>query len=137
MINLNYFLHKNAQLIKSLPDEELERVAGILERGLQQGVRFTDISKSIQKSFAITRRRATLIARDQTTKLNSSLTRLRQEEVGIEEYIWQTSGDERVRPTHRVNDGKKFKWDTPPKVTGHPGNDVNCRCVAIPVIGNF
>lgn len=134
---LKLFSVQNAQLIKSLPSEELERVAGIIERGLQQGVRFTDISKSLQKSFGITRRRATLIARDQTTKLNSSLTRLRQEEVGIEEYIWQTSGDERVRPTHRVNDGKKFKWNTPPKVTGHPGNDVNCRCVAIPVIGNF
>ena len=134
---LKLFSSQNAQLIRSLPEQELERVAGDIERGLQQGVRFTDIAKGIQKSFGITRRRATLIARDQTTKLNASLTRLRQQEVGVEEYVWQTSGDERVRPTHRANDGKKFRWDSPPKVTGHPGNDVNCRCVALPVLDNL
>lgn len=134
---LKLFASQNAQLIRSIPEQELERVAGDIERGLQQGERFTDIAKDIQKSFGITHRRAKLIARDQTTKLNASLTRLRQQEVGVEEYIWQTSGDERVRATHRHNDGKKFRWDSPPKVTGHPGNDVNCRCVAIPVLDNI
>jgi len=131
---LKLFSVQNSQLITSIPQQELTRVAGIVERGLQQGVRFTDIENQINKSFGITSRRAKLIARDQTTKLNSSLTKLRQQEVGVEEYIWQTAGDERVRQTHRDNDGKKFKWDKPPKITGHPGNDVNCRCVAIPVL---
>lgn len=131
---LELFASQNAQLIKSLPEQELERLAGTVERGLQQGSRFTDVAKEIQKSFGITHRRAKLIARDQTTKLNASLTKLRQEEVGVEEYIWQTSGDERVRPTHKANDGKKFKWDSPPAKTGHPGHDVNCRCVARPVL---
>ena len=131
---LKLFASQNANLIKSLPEQELERVAGEIERGLQQGERFTDISKSIQKSFGITHRRAKLIARDQTTKLNASLTKLRQEEIGVEEYIWQTSDDERVRPTHRANEGKKFRWDKPSPITGHPGHDVNCRCVARPVL---
>lgn len=134
---LELFASQNAQLITSLPDQELERVAGDIERGLQQGLRFKDVAKDIQKSFGITHRRATLIARDQTTKLNASLTKLRQQEVGVEEYIWQTSGDERVRPTHKANDGRKFRWDQPPKITGHPGNDVNCRCVARPVLDNL
>ncbi|PWU04918.1 MAG: hypothetical protein C5B43_03960 [Verrucomicrobia bacterium] len=131
---LKLFSVQNSSLIKSLPEQELERVASTVERGLQQGMRFTDVSKEIQKSFGITHRRAKLIARDQTTKLNASLTKLRQEEVGVEEYIWQTSGDERVRPTHKANDGKKFRWDEPPAKTGHPGHDVNCRCVARPVL---
>jgi len=131
---LRLFALQNSTLIKSLPEEELNRVSGAIERGLQQGERFTDIAKTIQKSFGITHRRAKLIARDQTTKLNASLTRLRQQEVGVEEYIWQTAGDERVRPTHRHNDGKKFRWDKPPSITGHPGNDVNCRCIARPVL---
>lgn len=134
---LKLFSSQNAQLITSIPDQELERVAGDIERGLQQGQRFTDVAKTIQKSFGITHRRAKLIARDQTQKLNASLTKLRQQEVGVEEYIWQTSGDERVRPTHKANDGKKFRWDDPPKVTGHPGHDVNCRCVARPVLDNL
>lgn len=130
---LKLFSSQNAQLIQSLPDQELERVAGIIERGLQDGTSIKEIEKEIQKSFGITRRRAKLIARDQTTKLNASLTKLRQQEAGVTEYVWQTSGDERVRPTHRANDGKTFRWDKPPK-TGHPGSEVNCRCVALPVL---
>ena len=131
---LKLFASQNAQLITSIPEQELDRVAGDIERGLQQGLRFTEVAKTIQKSFGITRRRATLIARDQTTKLNASLTKLRQTEVGVEEYIWQTAGDERVRPSHRKNDGKVFRWDKPSPITGHPGHDVNCRCVARPVL---
>jgi SPP1 gp7 family putative phage head morphogenesis protein len=131
---LKLFSSQNAQLIRSLPDQELERVSGIVERGLQEGSTYSDVAKEIQKSFGITERRAKLIARDQTKKLNSSLTKLRQQELGVEEYIWQTSNDERVRPTHKANNGKKFRWDDPPAVTGHPGNDVNCRCIARPVL---
>lgn len=134
---LKLFSSQNSQLIVSLADQELERVASIIERSLQQGLRLTEITKDIQKSFGITHRRAKLIARDQTTKLNASLTKLRQQEVGVTEYIWQTSGDERVRPTHKANDGKRFKWDEPPKITGHPGHDINCRCVAIAVLDNL
>ena len=131
---LELFANQNAQLIRSLPNEELERVSQVIQRNLQEGKRYREISSDIQKSFGITRRRATLIARDQTTKLNSSLTKLRQQEIGVEEYIWQTSGDERVRATHKAHDGKKFRWDSPPKNTGHPGQDINCRCNAIAVL---
>jgi SPP1 gp7 family putative phage head morphogenesis protein len=131
---LELFASQNAELITSLPDEELKRVSSDIQRGLQQGTRYSDLTKTIQKSFGISHRKAKLIARDQTTKLNSSLTRLRQQEAGVEEYTWQTVEDERVRKTHRHNNGKRFRWDNPPPVTGHPGNDVNCRCVAVPVL---
>lgn len=131
---LELFSRQNAKLITSIPEQDLLQVAGIVERGLQQGTRFTNVARDIQKRFGITMRRANLIARDQTTKLNSSLTQLRQESTGITHYIWQTAGDERVRPTHRANDGKKFAWNKPPAQTGHPGHDINCRCVAIPIM---
>jgi SPP1 gp7 family putative phage head morphogenesis protein len=131
---LKLFGSQNAQLIRSLPAQELDQVAQIIERGLQEGSRFHSMTRDIQERFGITRRRAKLIARDQTSKLNASLTKLRQQELGVEEYIWQTAGDERVRPTHRAHDGKKFRWDDPPKDTGNPGTDINCRCVAVPVL---
>ncbi len=134
---LKLFASQNSQLINSLPDQELERVSGIVERGLQEGKPYKEVAKEIKNSFGITDRRAKLIARDQTKKLNSSLTKLRQQELGVEEYIWQTVQDERVRPTHHANNGKKFRWDTPPPVTGHPGNDVNCRCIARPVLDHL
>lgn len=145
---LKIFSSQNAQLIQSLSDEELFRVSGIVERGLQEGSTYSTIATDIQKSFGITRRRATLIARDQTKKLNSSLTKLRQEEIGIQYYTWQTSDDERVRESHRVLDGKKCRWDDPTvffdeskqkwvnksTIGGDPvhvGVAVNCRCNAI------
>ena len=53
--------------------------------------------------------------------------------LGITQYIWRTSRDERVRESHLVLEGKTFSWDSPPDV-GHPGQDINCRCTAEPVI---
>ena len=64
--------------------------------------------------------------------MNSALSRSRLTSIGINKYKWQTAGDERVRPTHRENDGKTFTFNNPPSETGNPGDDVNCRCVAIP-----
>lgn len=148
---IELFANQNSQLIKNMTVNEIERVSGIIQRGLQEGSSYGSITESIEKSFGITRRHAKLIARDQTTKLNGSLTKLRQQEVGITQYRWQTSGDERVRPDHRVLDGKICRWDDPTvylnektgkwekrsKIGGtnvHTSQDVNCRCVPIPMI---
>lgn len=77
--------------------------------------------------------RAALIARDQTLKLNGAMTRIRQTNAGVTSYVWSTSNDERVRDTHKELDGQQFDWSSPPE-PGHPGEDYQCRCVAIPVI---
>lgn len=148
---LELFSNQNAQLIENMTLNEIERVSGIIQRGLQEGSSLESITNNIENSFGITRRHARLIARDQTTKLNGSLTKLRQQEVGITTYEWQTSGDERVRADHRVLDGKICRWDDPTvyfdqasgkwesrkKIGGtmvHTSQDVNCRCVPIPII---
>jgi SPP1 gp7 family putative phage head morphogenesis protein len=77
--------------------------------------------------------RAELIARDQTLKTNAAITQTRQVQAGVEYYEWSTSLDERVRDEHRALEGQRFAWNNPPSV-GHPGEDFQCRCVAIPVI---
>ena len=73
------------------------------------------------------------ITRDQTSKAIGQLTQARHRQIGIEEYTWRTAQDERVRDTHSALDGTLQRWDTPPGV-GHPGQDIQCRCVAIPYI---
>lgn len=133
---LKLFASQNAQLITKMVDEELERVSGIIERGLASGTRIEEIQKELKATFGISDRKARLIARDQTAKLNANLTELRQKEIGVEEYVWATSLDERVRPTHRENEGKTFSWSKPPK-TGHPGFEINCRCQAIAVMNKL
>ena len=53
--------------------------------------------------------------------------------MGIDQYVWSTALDERVRHTHAVNEGVVFRWDSPPG-TGHPGYEIQCRCVANAII---
>lgn len=48
-----------------------------------------------------------------------------------EQYVWRCRNDDRVRATHRANDGRVFSWNDPPD-TSHPGEDYNCRCEAVP-----
>lgn len=48
-------------------------------------------------------------------------------------YVWRTRRDERVRTTHSRNGGRLFRWSAPPD-TGHPGEDYNCRCEAVPYV---
>jgi len=80
----------------------------------------------------VTDRRAMLIARDQISKHNGALTRARMQGAGIARYQWSSSKDERVRTSHSTLEGRVFSWDRPPPV-GHPGEDIQCRCVALPV----
>ena len=128
--------HVNVNLIKSVPAQYFERLNSTVLTGIQQGQRYSEIADSIQDIYGVTDNRAKLIARDQTSKTNAAVAETRQTDLGIEEYTWLTAGDERVRETHADNDGLVFRWDSPPAETGHPGHDINCRCVAIPMIGS-
>ena len=91
------------------------------------------LSKVLNEEFRVSGSNLRRITRDQTSKAIGQLTRARHQQIGIDEYIWRTAQDERVRPTHVALDGKKLRYDSPPSV-GNPGDDVLCRCVAIPVI---
>ncbi len=61
------------------------------------------------------------------------INQLRQEDLGIELYIWRSQGDAKVRDSHAANDARVFRWDSPPE-DGHPGTAHNCRCYAEPVL---
>ncbi|TBZ81407.1 minor capsid protein [Rhizobium leguminosarum] len=127
---------RNASLIKSLGDDVLKRVEQTVYANSIAGNSVTTLRKALQEQFGIVDRRAKLIARDQTAKLNSDLNKIRQEQAGITSYSWMTAHDERVRPLHRSLDGKTYKWG---EATGAeqglpPGQPINCRCVARGVV---
>jgi len=73
------------------------------------------------------------ITRDQPNKAIGDLNRIRQRQAGITHYIWQTVGDRRVRETHSLLDGETFSWQVGSHL-GHPGQPIQCRCVAIPIL---
>lgn len=130
---------ENVDLIKTIPHDTLGRLREIVLDGYRNGRTTTKIVKAIQKAYGVNRRHAQLIARDQMAKLNSDVTQKQQEDAGVKEYEWSTSGDSRVRDSHRKLNGKRFRWDDPPVVDEktrrrcHPGQDYQCRCVALPV----
>ena len=120
----------NWSLIKTIPPQaaqQLQRQLGYMATFDRQKV-----IQAIDRTRTVTWRRARLIARDQNNKLVGQLSQVRQTGVGIKQYEWITSQDERVRPSHRELQGEVFDWDNPP-VVGHPGEDIQCRCHASPV----
>jgi SPP1 gp7 family putative phage head morphogenesis protein len=131
--HLDGWVNANVGLIKSLEDTALSQIEYQVKQGFVQGLRHESISDNIEERLGVAESRADLIGRDQVSKLNGQLNELRQTDLGITDYVWRTAGDERVRESHAENDGETFGWDDPPEETGHPGEDINCRCIAEPV----
>lgn len=121
----------NIALINSLPQQYLDRIEFAVMASLQAGTLNATLADDLLKIEGITKNRAKLIARDQLGKINSRLSQLRQQSLGITHYYWSTSLDERVRDKHRRWEGDLIAWDNPPP-DGHPGQAVQCRCTAIP-----
>lgn len=136
---LDKWVLDNVGLIKTIPEDTLDKMCDIVYDGFTRGKTTTRMVKEIQQTYGVSRRRAELIARDQTAKLNGQIQQAQQMDAGITEYIWYTCMDSRVRDRHRELHGKKFRWDDPPVVDEksgrrcHPGQDYQCRCIARPV----
>lgn len=121
----------NIALINSIPQQYLDRVEQAVMASLQAGTLNTTLADELLKIEGVTKNRARLIARDQLGKINSRLSQIRQQSLGITHYFWSTSHDERVRDRHKRWDGDRIAWDTP-TIDGHPGQAIQCRCTAIP-----
>ncbi|MBA2057336.1 minor capsid protein [Psychrobacter cryohalolentis] len=121
----------NIALINSIPQQYLDRVEQAVMASLQAGTLNTTLADELLKIEGVTKNRAKLIARDQLGKINSRLSQIRQQSLGITHYFWSTSHDERVRDRHNRWDGDRIAWDTP-TMDGHPGQPIQCRCTAIP-----
>jgi len=127
------YVEQNVALIKSVDERYFTEVQREIFAGTRQGLSTKEISEKIRERGKVAKSRADLIARDQINKLNGSISKLRQTNLGVGRYVWRTSLDERVRPAHISREGKIFSWDEPPS-DGHPGEPINCRCYAEPVL---
>jgi len=121
--------------------EQLDVIEEILRDGY--GLRAESLSDTIMARLGrsdefpdgILQRHADFMARDAVLSINGLITGERQTAAGIEEYIWTTSNDERVRDAHQALEGQTFSWESggDPE-EGHPGEAPNCRCVAFPIL---
>jgi SPP1 gp7 family putative phage head morphogenesis protein len=137
---MRVLLADQVKLITSLPTEAAQRVQGLTQEALTTGRRAEDIAKEIARSGEVTKSRATLIARTEVSRSATTLSQVRAQAIGSTHFVWRTSHDSDVRPSHRALDGKSFRWDDPPECDpGHhalPGCIWNCRCLALPQVAD-
>lgn len=135
---LQKYLNEQVSLITSLPVEAAERVHRLTLERLSSTGRAKEVSKEILRTAEVTASRATLIARTEVARTASGLTMVRAQHVGSKGYIWRTSRDADVRPSHRVMEGVYVDWNKPPRLQDgtvtHAGMIYNCRCHPEPVI---
>jgi uncharacterized protein with gpF-like domain len=158
---INSTIEKNISEIKYLRTETLHRLEMSLRTAIQKGKSISQVTNEIMVAGQITHRRAATIARNEIKNLTSALNAKRAVNAGIELYEWQNAGDERVRgnpnghypkakPSHWImeglycrydNDnvyspdkGKTWKKRTKNMPKGKPGEDINCRCLALNII---
>lgn len=121
----------NVDLIKSLPKRYFDDVQVSVYDAIETGTRHETLAKTLTERYEIPLNQAALIVRDQVGKLYGDLNQSRQENLGIDGYVWRTASDNRVRPEHEDREGEPFKWADPP-ADGHPGFPIQCRCNAEP-----
>lgn len=136
--------------IKNWAPNQITRLRDMVERSVSLGYRRPDMIDMIATEWGVSQNKARFLARQETSLLMSKIRRERSLDAGVRRYRWSTSLDSRVRPAdiyekrsgadHRRLHGKVFEYGSPPVVnvkTGRraePGEDFNCRCVAIPVV---
>lgn len=136
-------INASVGLIKSIPQQYLHKVEGMVMRAVQTGRDAGTLAKDLRKEFKLTRKRAALIARDQNNKATAAITRARQTELNITEAIWvHSGGGAHPRKTHVANSGKRYKvkdgwYDPAAKKYIFPGTEINCKCFSRSVIAGF
>lgn len=140
-------IKQNVGLIKSIPAEYFQKIEGEVFRSIQTGRGMADLQPYLEKMCGVTKRRAALIARDQTSKATTAINRARFQRLGIKKFEWlHSAGVHEPRPLHIHTvaegglNGGIFDIDNPPIIDertgerGLPGQLINCSCRMIPVI---
>lgn len=135
-------VRENVKLIKSIPAKYFDQIQGATMRSIQTGRGMADLQPEIEHIGSVTKNRAALIARDQTSKATTAINRARMKGLGIKQFEWlHSAGGKEPRPLHKnVLNGNVYSLDDPPVIDertgekGLPGQLINCRCRMVPVI---
>lgn len=137
---LNALIAETVEWAKKLRDETLEEYTTSTLRAMAHGNSLADVMKQFDGLVEKRKGHARFTARNQINNFNAITTKIRAQNLGIEEGIWVTARDgDRVRPSHRDRDGKRFdlKKGLYSSKDGKyllPGTDYQCRCTYMLVI---
>jgi uncharacterized protein with gpF-like domain len=137
-------LAENVSLIKSIGSQYHTEVEGMVMRSVTAGRDLESLNKDLRSRYAITEKRANLIALNQNNLATSSFVRVRQQDLGLKAKWLHSHGGKEPRPTHLANNGEIYDpavgwFDPDPKVRKRiwPGQLINCRCVSASVVKGF
>lgn len=151
---------ENVSLIKSIESKYFEQITGCVARSMQAGGSIKQLRQEILHYNGMTRRRADIIANDQTRKAYMSINLRNLSKAGVQKVEWvHSGGGYTVREYHyrkwdgvsgkddgRPNglNGYIFDIDKPPviqfqqgkqpEVRGYPAQLPNCKCVLRAII---
>lgn len=131
--------------IKNFTKAQTNKLRAMVEENLFTGLADNKtLVKAIIDEFGVTESKARFLSRQESSLFVAKYRKITYMEAGITKYKWSTAGDEdpRVRPMHRELNHKIFEWNNPPITNekgdrNNPGEDFNCRCVAIAVIDDY
>lgn len=138
----------NYTLITSNAKNYVSKINTLTEQAIVNGLSPMKLKEEIKKATeSLSDKHCKLLARDQMGKLNGQITEAQMTEVGLDMYVWSTSYDDRVRDSHALMEGLLCNWEDAsvcsydngktwvPRPSGaidlHPGQDIQCRCVAL------
>jgi SPP1 gp7 family putative phage head morphogenesis protein len=132
---------ESTDLIERFKTDNLVAYKQNILRRMNAGSSLKDLYEQTKKNTNFSLNRANLIARNEIKTFNTELAKKRSQNLGIKEAIWQASKDERTRGCHHRFNGKQYKigkglYCSESKQYEEPGEPINCRCVALPIV-NF
>jgi len=130
---INAYKLETLQWTKKLRDETLQQWTSATLRSMAEGQDLTQILSQFDGMVEKRKGHAKMVARTQIGTFNSLTTKARAQNLGITLAVWDTAGDERVRPCHQIRNGKEFDlsvglYSSCDGKTLLPAVDYNCRC---------
>lgn len=142
MTILSKAVKHNFEMIKSIPRKTVEvmehkytstLIEEVAKGKLPRGSFYRELASHGHK-------RAKLVARTETAKLQTAITETRARDLGSVAYFWLASNDKRTRPSHRAMNGVIVFWKDEmhkpllDNMRGNAGEFPNCRCDTEPIV---
>lgn len=147
---INSAIKRNMGLIKSLNENTIHRLEMALRTAIEQGTSVAQLKTEIMKTKSVSKGKAVVIARNEIKNVTNMLTQKRLQNVGFNEYEWQTAEDERVRGNpsgayppnkwinkhnnHYIMNGLLCKFDDPTVYSNDKGKTWKARTSKMPTV---
>ena len=105
---LGVWMARNVALCRNISDQAQARISDAVFRGYQERRPVREVAAEIREATGMGRKRALLVAADQSSKLSGALDTERMADAGISLWKYRHSGKAHPRSTHKARDGRIY-----------------------------